>query len=71
MMKSYKHKRNLIYTDLFDWYYSDYTKPPEVNHTWPTYLMQCRVFLVHLVFANEKACSVASIPLFHSLQTFI
>jgi len=32
----------------------DYTKP-EVDRTWPAYLMRHEQFLVHLVFANEKA----------------
>jgi len=31
------------------------TKSPEVDCTWPVYLMQNSPFLAHLVFANEKA----------------
>jgi len=32
-----------------------HTKPPEVDHAWPAYIVQRGPFLVRMVFSNEKA----------------
>jgi len=58
------YKQTLIDTDLLYYYRTmhlyrcttkniHYTKPPKVDHARLIY----EPFLVHLVFANEKACS--------------
>src|SRR6218665_124735 len=51
---------NLIDTDSLDYYHiirlcCYMTKPPEVDCTWPAYLLLHRPFLVYLVVEYEKA----------------